>query len=339
MVTVFPWAVAAVVAVAGVVWLLGRRGRRDEQVGTWVANTGYLTASPAYRAWLARYRSLRVGAGLAVAMALAGTAVMLARPVHEEVRTDRMGTRDIVLCLDVSGSMIPYDAEIVQRFADMVDGFRGERIGLSVFNSSSRTVFPLTDDYAMVLDELTTAADALSFDIDSLEGPFVDYGKLTRLLDFLAGTQLLVDEASLIGDGLASCGLLFDEQASERSRSIILATDNELFGVPIYTLPEAVDLVTARQVTLYGLFPGDSPMAGTAEEAEYRDAVHGAGGLYYVTTDADAVPDIIDDVIAQQAVALDASPTVVRTDVAGPWYALAVAGVWLLVLTAWRSRE
>ncbi len=53
---------------------------------------------------------------------------------------------------------------------------------------------------------------------------------------FTAGTTANLSGASLIGDGLASCALQFDAEDTERSRSIILATDNYVSGEPIYTL-------------------------------------------------------------------------------------------------------
>ena len=55
-----------------------------------------------------------------------------------------------MLCLDVSGSALPYDRQVIGTYRDLVRSFEGERIGLSIFNSTSRTVFPLTDDYELV---------------------------------------------------------------------------------------------------------------------------------------------------------------------------------------------
>lgn len=57
--------------------------------------------------------------------------------------------------------MIAYDQEIVDLFSTLTDNFQGERIALSVFNSTSRLVFPLTDDYALVKEQLTQAKEAL----------------------------------------------------------------------------------------------------------------------------------------------------------------------------------
>ena len=66
-----------------------------------------------------------------------------------------------MLCLDVSGSTLPYDREVIDTYRTLVDNFKGERIGLSIFNSTSRTVFPLTDDYELVSEQLDKTSTIL----------------------------------------------------------------------------------------------------------------------------------------------------------------------------------
>ena len=77
-------------------------------------------------------------------MALVLAIALVARPSTVDEGEERASSRDIVLCLDVSGSALPYDREVIDTYRTLVDNFKGERIGLSIFNSTSRTVFPLT---------------------------------------------------------------------------------------------------------------------------------------------------------------------------------------------------
>lgn len=335
---VWPWLlVAAVLGVAGVVWWAVRRRRARSEAARWLAHTAYLDEIPALQRAVRRYRWLRaVGVG-ALGLAVVSAAVLAARPVDRLVTQERFGTRDIVLCLDVSGSMIPFDSAIVETFAELVNSFSGERIALSIFNSTSRTVFPLTDDYTLVLEELTVAEEALSLDLSDLGSP--DSEAVDRLLAFIAGTEGVPDGASLIGDGLASCALLFDEQATERSRSIILATDNEVFGEPIYTLPQAVDLVSGREVQLYGLYGGAPALRGSPQNQEFDTSITDAGGMTWFAEDRAAVASVIEDVTAQQAVAIDADPQIRLTDRPHPWFALLLIGLVGLILLRWGARE
>lgn len=322
---------------ATVAWALLTRGSATTR---WVAHTDHLDEVPGIRRAIRIHAVVRVVAAGALILGLAGAAVLAARPADVEVRLDTFGTRDIVLCLDVSGSMIPFDSEIVDSFTALVDGFAGERIALSVFNSTSRTVFPLTDDYTLALEELEVARRALQFDIDAFDplNPLT-YSGVDELLAFIAGTQGVVDQGSLIGDGLASCALLFDEQATDRSRSIILATDNDPYGTPIYTLPQAVDLVSSRDVALYGLYGGEGDLRGSDRNTEFTEAITASDGRSWFAEDPAAVAAILDDVAAEQAVALDAEAERVYTDRPMPWFALLLLGVIALLVLRWRVRE
>jgi Ca-activated chloride channel homolog len=342
----WPWVWAAVVvavlAVGAVAWWLARRRRareRDRDV-LWVANSGYLAGLPAFTAWVRRYRALQGLTAVALLAAVVGAGAVAARPVETDVVVDRLGTRDIVLCLDVSGSMIEYDGAVLEVFQELVDSFEGERIALSIFNSSSRTVFPLTNDYTLVRQELRAGIDAL--DEDPAEFDYTggsDDADILEFAQFTAGTTANLAGASLIGDGLASCALQFDEGATDRSRSIILATDNYVSGEPIYTLPQAADLVASRDITLHGIFGGSARYEGTPEETEYRQVVETGGGLYFLADDPAAVQGMVDDVVAQQAVELDATPEVTVTDTPAAWFLVAVAGVGILLVVAWRVRQ
>ncbi len=338
-----PWAIWVVVAVVIAALVLGwfaRAAKQERRRVAWVANAGYLTALPSFKSRISQYRVLLSCLVVVLFGASIAAGFLVSRPVDREVRSDELATRDIVLCLDVSGSMVEYDTEIVQRFLELLPSFHGERIALSIFNSTSRTVFPLTDDYALVEEQLTEAAEALDFDVDSLDDFSYDAEALDRLLAFLAGTEGLgQDASSLVGDGLATCALAYDLEDEERSRSIILATDNEVFGEPLYTLPEAADLVAERDITLHGFYAGAVTADSAAQEKEYRDAVEDHGGLFYASDDPDAVSGIVDQISAQQAAELDADADVIITDTPETYFAWLMGLLALYLLAVWRLRS
>jgi Ca-activated chloride channel homolog len=339
---VHAWAfyvVLAVVLVLGVIGWFVRRPRTRPRDVTWVANASYLPTLPSFRSRLSRYRILLAS----VALVLVGTTVaagfLASRPVDRQVRSEELATRDIVLCLDVSGSMLEFDTQVVERFLELLPSFQGERIALSIWNSTSRTVFPLTDDYALVEEELRFAADVLDFDVDSISDWSFDPQQYDDLLRYLSGTTGMGDtESSLVGDGLATCALMFDEADTERSRSIILATDNQVLGNPVYTLPEAGDLVAERDISLFGIYAGEVTSSSEAEEKEYRDVVEGHEGLFFSAEDPDLVSQVVDQIAAQQAVDLDADTDVVMTDRPETYFAWLVVAVGVYVLAVWRLR-
>ncbi|PFG40067.1 Ca-activated chloride channel family protein [Georgenia soli] len=336
---VTPWLVpvvlVAIAAAAALGWFLHRPEKRAAAV-TWVANSGYLRSLTSYRRRMRVLRGGLAAAAAALALASLATASLTARPVDRDVRSEVLATRDIVLCLDVSGSMIELDTEIVQKFSEMVDSFQGERIALSIWNNTSRTVFPLTDDYALVKEELDTAASALDFDLDAW---VYDQEALKKLEDFLVGTVSLDNESSsLVGDGLATCALAFDAADTERSRSIILATDNLVLGTPIYALPEAAQLAADRDITVHGMYASLSDADSASAKAEMQQVITSGGGLFFEADDPAAVDGIIEDIEAQQAIDLDADPQLVITDRPDRWYGWLVAGLGAFLLVVWRVR-
>ncbi|ACV10085.1 vWA domain-containing protein [Jonesia denitrificans] len=296
----------------------------------WIANSDYLEQLPSFAKERRRYRLLQAS-GIAVTVAaLAAVSVVTAQPFRTTTVDPRLANRDIVLCLDVSGSMIAYDQEIVDLFSTLTDNFQGERIALSVFNSTSRLVFPLTDDYALVKEQLTQAKEALDPRVLTTTRQDV----IDNYLYFTAGANgSLNGWSSLIGDGLANCALLFDEdpyQDEDRSRSIIFATDNDLQGEPIYTLQDATNLALSRNISLIGLYGAGGGDAQS--EQEFRDIFLDADGLYFFSDDPDTIPEIVADIQAQQAVAIDAAPIITTTNLPGPylWFLVALIAAFIV---------
>lgn len=330
---VLAWIAAALVVLAGVAgWFARRRGEKGRRV--LVANSAYLFSLPSFR-WRLLLRRTAVVSLAAVTLAAGVVAALLAgRPVDRTVQDERLAARDIVLCLDVSGSMLPFDAEVLGAFEAMVPSFQGERIALNIWNATTRVVFPLTDDYAVVEEELRVGAELLSIDFFS---PFTSPEALRRLEEWFAGTITWTEsQSSLIGDGLANCVMSFDLADTERARTIILATDNQVAGVPVFTLPEAAEFADERGVRIHALYAAEYP--DDAARAEYEQVITSRGGLFYELSDARAVEGIIADIQAQDAAELEDDPKVVELDRPDRWYGWLVALVAGLVLLGWRAR-
>jgi Ca-activated chloride channel homolog len=302
----WPWmlpiagVVAVVLAVLGL-WL--PRRRRDR--GLPVAHVDRMTGLAAFRGALLRYR-LWIGAALlaSVAGALVAGAVA-ARPsgIHASQEDDYK--RDIMLCLDVSGSMVDVDAEILGVYQQIAAGLDGERIGMRIFDASSVMSFPLTSDYDYIAEQLGRYERALTGTL----GPDEQF-------NYLAGTASGLG-ASLVGDGLASCVLDFaDLEASERPRSIILATDNMVNGQQIFSLPQAGQLAVDHEVRVYAINPFD--WGGDPVSQELRETAEGTGGAYFPLDFAQTVPQIVDRVNAIEAGYIETPPQIQVVDRPGP---------------------
>jgi Ca-activated chloride channel family protein len=305
--------------------LVRRRARRSASGASLpIAHRDRLTSLPGYARAVRRYRLLLAATVAALLLLLVAAVALSARPAAVTSVQPRMENRDIVLCLDVSGSMVDYDKQVLDVFADLAKRFTGERISLVIFNASAVTRFPLTTDYDYVAEQLADLR--AEFDADDNE--------------YFSGT-LFGNGSSLVGDGLASCAVRFDSPGTDRSRSVVLVTDNLIAGEPVFTLAEAGALAEDEGVRVYGINPGDTAAKAYLADlaTEFRTVVEGTGGVYFPLDDPDAIPSIVDRITAEQAAAITGEPELMLLDEPAPWVLPAFLGLGGLFLLAWRLRR
>lgn len=344
-----PWAILILAVTVGLLALrLGRTEATSQaRAGELrrVANSAPFLRSPLVQRRIVRRRLLNVALLVLTIGGLITSGVLVGRPVEVSVRSEKLASRDIVLCLDVSTSVLTVDVEVLKAFHKLLDSFNGERVALVAWNQTAQTIVPLTDDYDLLREQFDEATKALDFN------PVWPSQEDERLyLDTFGGTLTKsVQGSSLAGDGLASCALVFDEKrAEDRSRSIVLATDNvvqDFYGDQIYTLNEAGDMVSERGIQLFALFGYDPELASgfgadsTEKEArqELKNVTEVHGGLFYEVADPEATGGIVRRLEQDQAQILDGDSRAVVTDVPERTvYTLLLLVVVLLALMAWR---
>ena len=317
--------VLAVVAIATVVgWILARRaGVRSGQKG-WVANTGYLRALPKYQALVRRTRASLAMAFVCFLIAVIATSVSAGAPVDRYVKHDKSASRDIVLCLDSSGSMLPYDSKIGGAFRQIISHFEGERISLQLWDAYSMTMFPLTDDYDMATDVLQDMSDTIDTGLIQVGGKISGTRELFEYLEPVLDENQEV--SSLVGDGLASCIMGFDHNDKQRSRTILLATDNEVYGSGVYDLSEAIEFAKKQGVTVTALYPGSDTNLGYQAQ-QLRDEVRKTGGDFYDASSPSAVDSVVRQIEAEQKEELDSAGKMIETDRPGAALGWTLVGV------------
>lgn len=315
---------AAVVLIAlGIGLALGLRRRGDATSGdrARIARAERLRSLPAFREALSRRMLALSGILLLGALTVVTAGVVAARPMSSQTIQPVNTSRDIMLCLDVSGSMSEVDVEVLSVFEELLDGFEGERIGLTIFNSSPVQIFPLTDDYDFIRTHLESIRE--SFD-------YVD-----QIPEHWVGT-LNGNGASLIGDGLAACAMGFDHPDDERSRSVIFATDNEVNGASIVTLEEAAAYAASQGVRVFALNPVLGKDADVS--AELSAAAESTGGAAYGLRETTTVSDIVEQVREQDATELRGEAQVVWTDTPNLWIVVMSIALLSFVILLWRVR-
>ena len=321
------WVLLAAVGVAVVAIGLGlflglrRGGHADATDPARIARAERLRALPSFREALVR-RTVALTGILAIGViTVIAAGVVAARPMSSQTIQPVNTSRDIMLCLDVSGSMSEVDVEVLSVFEELLEDFEGERIGLTIFNSSPVQIFPLTDDYEFIRGHIETMMQ--SFD-------YVD-----EIPEHWVGT-LNGNGASLIGDGLAACTMGFDRPDDERSRSVIFATDNEINGASIVTLEEAAAFAASKDVRVFALNPVQGKDADVS--AELAAAAEATGGAAFGLRDTTTVADIVEQVQEQDATELRGEAQIVWTDTPNVWIVVLMAGLLAFIVVLWRVR-
>ena len=367
---VMPWlfAILVVIAAVTVIWvfIIDRRSSGDPTVRApkrfkvpWsrrgedqavelprrLANSASLFQLPAVYARIRSQRRLHALLAVLLVACLLGASAIAGRPVRVTERSDALANRDIVLCLDVSSSMVRIDSSVLTTFSDILEDFDGERVGLVAWNSAAQTIVPLTDDYDLLRQQMEDLGDVLDIDPDN-----ATYKQQLRYAEAFSGTvNSSVNGSSLAGDGLASCAQAFDNQGLERSRSIILATDNQVIDPDreqIYSLPDAVDLLSERKIRLFSIYGADDQQSyqyeleQTPEESreELKTLTEKQGkGRFYDVEDSGTGGDIVKQLEKTEVSALGGRKQTRRTDVPQmPIITLSLVLLGYLGLTTWR---
>ena len=217
------------------------------------------------------YHSLYVVRLLAIALLI----LALARPQTSLSRQDiSVEGIDLVIALDVSGSMLAMDfkpdrLEAAKDLAiEFIDGRPNDRIGLVIFSGETFTQCPLTTDHA-VLKNLFR--DIHSGMID--DGTALGDG-LATAVNRLRGSKAVSKVIILLTDGVNNMGSLDPRSAAEIAK---------LYGIRIYT----IGIGTIGQApypvqTPFGMQTQMMPV--TIDESLLMEIAKGTDGKYFRAT-------------------------------------------------------
>ncbi len=209
-------------------------------------------------------------------LALASIILAIARPQMKEVRSKYKGEGiDIILCMDVSGSMVARDfvpnrMEVAKQMAiDFVKQRPVDQIGLVIFGGESYTQFPLSTDH-----------EALAEQIRSLRSGLLSHG-------------------TLIGEGLATSVSRLTNSKS-KSKIVILLSDGKEQAPKTRLIDPLTALLIAKSkgIKVYTIGLAARPLPGTVSKYPVPDEPlmekisSETGGNYYRATSSRVLQDI-----------------------------------------------
>ena len=282
-----------IIAISIIIYfVLSKKKKEKFSIGSKIANTNYLKNSNYYKKKIKEYSFIKNFIYVVFITSIIVSTILISRLVKVQTINNDQYNRDIFLCMDVSASVDELNLELVESLKNTVKKLNGERFGISIFNTSSVTLVPLTDDYDYVINTLneikkSIKANNLSYQSDEDDNFF--YVRNYIYSGTLEGNE--TRGASLIGDGLASCVYSFSNLDEERTRIIILSTDNDLAGTPIVTLDKAAKISKSK---VFGI--GTKIMKNN-DRIAFKNAVENTYGKLYEHSNS-TVDNIVKDIEA-----------------------------------------
>ncbi|MEO7313500.1 MAG: VWA domain-containing protein [Chitinophagaceae bacterium] len=180
---------------------------------------------PMEKTWKLRLRNFPL---LLRLLALACCIVALARPQQKnDIEVTEGQGIDIVLCIDVSGSMLAQDFKPDRMGAaknvalDFIERRKGDRIGLVIFSGESFAMCPLTTDKAVLRNQINSIQNGILTD-----GTAIGSG-LASSVDRLKSSTSKSKVVILLTDGENTGGLIDPQTAKELAKT---------YGIKVYTI-------------------------------------------------------------------------------------------------------
>lgn len=329
----FPVALGIGLAVVLVLIFLKVKKTNEYKSGVRVANVGNVEKNPYFKSLAKKYLIFKTISMISLLLAVASCFLLMSRIVEISTINPEVKNKDVFICLDISDSVDEINYEVCDQLKEVVEGLKGERFGISIFNARSVLLVPLTTDYEYVIQTLDQLKECFKQSMD-MNSPFYSFNEDFSLYAYnykYEGT-LCDYGSSFIGDGLAAC--LFDftdiEEDPERSRVIIFATDNELNGEPFVSVTEATDLCKEKKVKVYAIAPDN-----IIDEENFKKDIEKTGGQYFRAKTPKVVKNIINEIKKQEGTKFQERKTVVTDYPCVPFVLILIfVGIHL-----WTSRQ
>lgn len=258
------------------------------------------------------------------ALALVFAIMALARPqtMNTKIRKNVEGI-DIVICLDVSDSMLIEDMKPLNRLEaaketikKFIEGRSSDRIGLVVFAGESFTLVPPTLDYQLILQrvgEITSASSAKIKDGTALGVSMANAAG--RLKDSQAKSRVMI----FMTDGENNSGTIDPETGLEIAKG---------YGIKVYSIGIGKDGPTRIPVYSRDIFGQKvktyQPFESAVNEDLLSRMAKDTGGKFYRASNEGALQKVFTDIDNLEKTKIDVNKFTNYTEKFPPYLVIAI---------------
>ena len=291
--------------------------KNDQQQGSILISD---SSAGGLSSWKTVFRHLPFGLRL---FTIVFVVIALARPQakYEEQNIEGEGV-DIVLCIDVSGSMTSQDLkpnrlEAAKNVAiDFVNKRLTDRIGIVIFSGESFTQCPLTTDHGVLITAIQNIRNGLLED-----GTAIGSG-LGTSVDRLRTSKSKSKAIILLTDGENNGGLIDPETAKEIAKA---------FSIKVYTIGVGTDGYAPQPVnTPMGIVMQNGKVS--IDEKLLKEIAVETGGKYFRAKDTEGLTGIYDEINGLEKSKVEITTLTRYTEKFFPFIMAALAFIFLEVL-------
>ncbi len=249
-------------------------------------------------------------------VAIGALIVALCRPQsHDHLRSSRIEGTDIVLALDISGSMTAKDFEpsrfaaakdVAMKFVNMREN---DNMGLVVFAGESLSLMPLTNDRAALLNAIQQVSMG-----DLTDGTAIGDG-LTSAINRIASGKAKSKSIVLLTDGTNNAGDVPPSTAAQIAKQK---------GIKVYTI--GVGTNGSIQITdPYGF--SSTTLETKIDEASLKQIADLTGGKYFRATDEKMLNKVFEEIDRLEKTVLDVDRFTLTEENFEPWIIIALCAM------------
>lgn len=291
--------------------------KNDQQHGAVIISD--ITA-PGLSSWKTSFRHLPF---LFRSLAIIAVITALARPQTRYEQQNASGEGiDIVICIDVSGSMtaqdlIPNRLEAAKKVAtDFVNKRLTDRMAVVIFSGESFTQCPLTTDHSVLISAIGNIRNGLLED-----GTAIGSG-LGTSVDRLRTSQSKSKVVILLTDGENNGGLIDPQTAKEIAKA---------FAVKVYTIGVGTDGYAPQPVnTPMGVVMQNGKVS--IDEKLLKQIATETGGKYFRAKDNEGLAGIYDEINSLEKSKVEITTLTKYTEKFFPFVIAALIFIFLEVL-------